>query len=122
MAGLYIDGEDTVKIKRKDYERMQAELVTYERMAQARIIIGSADGDLYNMTFEQAETAARFTGHKGEDWIGGVIAFKVVPVEYASGYDMFLVNKYAQPDDSPWNVFSRYRITDEPLDTPAPPD
>jgi hypothetical protein len=101
-----------VKIKRKEYERLQTDLAYQQRINRTRIIIECENGPLLDVDLEQLGLSARYGATDREDYtmIRGPIRFKVIPPEYATGYDAWLLSKYTGPDDEPWPTIAALRL------------
>lgn len=103
-----------MKIKRREYEALKARLAELERMAATRIVIGSKAGDLLDQTMEHLAVMARFGGGvQTRKMIRGLTTFSVIAPEHASGYEHFLISKYTDQDDAPWNAFSKIKLTED---------
>jgi hypothetical protein len=89
-----------VKIKKRDYRRMQAELKAAQAIINSRFRLISEHGPLVDTTLEQLYLLAKYGGTEhASDWIAGPVQFELTPADgYASGYDFYMLAKYSQGD------------------------
>lgn len=104
-----------MKIKRKDYETLEAKLAYYKKLCTTRFVVEIEAGKLLDMDLESMAISARYSGPEHNEWISGPVSFRVIAPDYASGYEHFLVSKYlAATPDSPWNIFQHIKLTPTP--------
>jgi hypothetical protein len=115
-----------VKIKKRDYQAMMARIKELQAISDSIISVkamntngDSSLGTLMQCTLGHLYTIRRFGGYKvGSDviaWLCGPWPVQITldtKQPDATGYDMYLANKYSSPDDSPSNIITKVTLND----------
>jgi hypothetical protein len=108
-----------VNIKKRDYRAMMSRLKKLQAVSDA-VITAEMRGDedthssFMKCTLGHLYTMRRFGGKADlTGWMFGPVRIMLDTTEPdATGYDAFLVNKYADPDDSPYNLITKVTLND----------
>jgi hypothetical protein len=100
-----------MKIKRKEWAKLNAELIYLRKVIKGRIkILATDDRPLVDVDLEECYLAAKY-GNNPSEIMQGPITFQITAPDQATGYDHFMVNKYR--DDAPWNIINKLTLTDD---------